>query len=51
MKSDRSNVAYRCGDTLSLVPAGFGVGFVPEWAKELPNRGFGAGSGGMAFSL
>jgi DNA-binding transcriptional LysR family regulator len=37
------NVAYSCDDTLSLVSlvsAGLGVGFVPEWTRELPNRGF-----------
>lgn len=37
------NVAYSCDDTLSLVSlvaAGLGVGFVPEWTRALPNRGF-----------
>jgi DNA-binding transcriptional LysR family regulator len=37
------NVAYTCDDTfslVSLVSAGLGIGFVPEWTQELPNRGF-----------
>ncbi|ASY66234.1 Chromosome initiation inhibitor (plasmid) [Sinorhizobium sojae CCBAU 05684] len=37
------HVAYSCDDTLSLVSlvsAGIGVGFVPEWTKDLPNRSF-----------
>lgn len=37
------NVACSCDDTLSLVSlvsAGIGVGFVPEWTKDLPNRSF-----------
>jgi DNA-binding transcriptional LysR family regulator len=37
------NVAYTCDDTFSLVSllsAGFGIGFVPEWTQDLPNRGF-----------
>lgn len=25
---------------MSLVSAGLGVGFVPEWTQDLPNRGF-----------
>lgn len=39
--SDR--IVYTCDDTLSLialVSAGVGVGFVPEWAANLPNRNF-----------
>jgi DNA-binding transcriptional LysR family regulator len=35
------SIAYTCDDTLSLfslVSSGLGVGFVPEWMKELPNR-------------
>jgi DNA-binding transcriptional LysR family regulator len=37
------NVAYSCDDTfslVSLVSAGLGIGFVPEWTQDLPNRGF-----------
>jgi DNA-binding transcriptional LysR family regulator len=37
------NIAYTCDDTfslVSLVSAGIGIGFVPEWAQDLPNRGF-----------
>lgn len=37
------HVAYSCDDTLSLVSlvsAGLGVGFVPEWTKGLPDRSF-----------
>lgn len=37
------NIAYSCDDTLSLVSlvsAGLGVGFVPEWTRDLPNRKF-----------
>ncbi|WP_246715417.1 LysR substrate-binding domain-containing protein [Rhizobium sp. BK196] len=32
-----------CDDTfslVSLVSAGLGIGFVPEWTQDLPNRGF-----------
>jgi DNA-binding transcriptional LysR family regulator len=39
----QGNIAYTCNDTLSmvsLVSAGIGVGFVPEWARDLPNRNF-----------
>lgn len=25
---------------MSLVSAGLGIGFVPEWTQDLPNRGF-----------
>jgi DNA-binding transcriptional LysR family regulator len=25
---------------VSLVSAGLGIGFVPEWTQDLPNRGF-----------
>ncbi|MBU4090270.1 MAG: LysR family substrate-binding domain-containing protein, partial [Alphaproteobacteria bacterium] len=35
------NVAYTCDDTfalISLVSAGLGVGFAPEWTAELPDR-------------
>ena len=35
------SIAYTCDDTLSLfslVASGLGVGFVPEWMQELPNR-------------
>lgn len=34
------SIAYTCDDTLSLaslVSSGLGVGFVPEWMRELPN--------------
>lgn len=37
------SIAYTCDDTLSLVSlvsAGIGVGFVPEWTNDLPNRNF-----------
>ncbi len=37
------NVTYTCDDTFSLVSpvsAGLGIGFVPEWTQDLPNRGF-----------
>ncbi|MDQ0561931.1 DNA-binding transcriptional LysR family regulator [Rhizobium mesoamericanum] len=37
------NIAYSCDDTwslVSLVSAGLGIGFVPEWTRELPNRAF-----------
>ena len=37
------NIAYSCDDTFSLVSlisAGLGIGFAPEWTKDLPNRGF-----------
>jgi DNA-binding transcriptional LysR family regulator len=35
------SIGYTCDDTLSLfslVSSGLGVGFVPEWMKELPNK-------------
>ncbi len=38
-----SNIAYSCDDTyslVSLVSAGLGVGFAPEWTLDLPNRAF-----------
>ncbi|MCY1327633.1 LysR substrate binding domain protein [compost metagenome] len=38
-----SNIAYSCNDTfslVSLVSAGLGIGFAPEWTKDLPNRNF-----------
>ncbi|KSV62314.1 transcriptional regulator, partial [Sinorhizobium sp. GL2] len=37
------NIAYSCDDTfslVSLVSAGLGIGFAPEWTKDLPNRNF-----------
>lgn len=37
------SVAYTCDDTfalVSLVSAGLGIGFVPEWTLDLPNRNF-----------
>ncbi|MBW9054418.1 LysR family substrate-binding domain-containing protein, partial [Rhizobium mesosinicum] len=37
------NVTYTCDDTfslVSLVSAGLGIGFVPEWTQDLPNRSF-----------
>jgi DNA-binding transcriptional LysR family regulator len=37
------NIAYSCDDTfsvISLVSAGLGVGFAPEWVLDLPNRSF-----------
>jgi DNA-binding transcriptional LysR family regulator len=38
-----NNIAYTCEDTLSLislVSAGLGIGFVPEWAQEFAGRNF-----------
>jgi DNA-binding transcriptional LysR family regulator len=35
------NIAYTCDDTfslVSLVSAGLGIGFAPEWTGDLPNR-------------
>jgi DNA-binding transcriptional LysR family regulator len=35
------NIAYTCDDTfslVSLVSAGLGVGFAPEWTADLPGR-------------
>jgi DNA-binding transcriptional LysR family regulator len=37
------NIAYSCDDSfslVSLVSAGLGIGFAPEWTKDLPNRTF-----------
>jgi DNA-binding transcriptional LysR family regulator len=37
------NIAYTCDDTyslVSLVAAGLGIGFAPEWTLELANRAF-----------
>ncbi|WP_457584618.1 LysR substrate-binding domain-containing protein [Ensifer canadensis] len=37
------SVAYSCDDTfslVSLVSAGLGIGFAPEWTLDLPNRTF-----------
>ncbi|WEX75101.1 LysR family transcriptional regulator [Sinorhizobium numidicum] len=37
------NIAYSCDDTfslVSLVSAGLGIGFAPEWTQDLPNRNF-----------
>jgi len=37
------NIAYSCDDTfslVSLVSAGLGIGFAPEWTRDLPNRNF-----------
>lgn len=37
------NIAYSCDDTyslVSLVSAGLGIGFAPEWTEGLPNRAF-----------
>jgi len=37
------NIAYTCDDTyslVSLVSAGLGIGFAPEWVRDLPNRAF-----------
>jgi DNA-binding transcriptional LysR family regulator len=37
------NIAYTCDDSfslVSLVSAGLGIGFAPEWTKDLPNRNF-----------
>ncbi|WEX74733.1 LysR family transcriptional regulator [Sinorhizobium numidicum] len=37
------NIAYSCDDSfslVSLVSAGLGIGFAPEWTQDLPNRNF-----------
>ena len=37
------NIAYTCDDTfslVSLVSAGLGIGFAPEWTEGMPNRNF-----------
>ncbi|MDM9622009.1 LysR family transcriptional regulator [Rhizobium sp. S96] len=37
------NIAYSCDDTyslVSLVSAGLGIGFAPEWTMDIPNRTF-----------
>ena len=37
------NIAYSCDDTfalISLVSAGLGIGFAPQWTKDFPNRNF-----------
>ena len=37
------NIAYSCDDTfalISLVSAGLGIGFAPQWTSDLPNRNF-----------
>ena len=37
------NIAYSCDDTfalVSLVSAGLGIGFAPQWTKDFPNRNF-----------
>ncbi|MFA1627040.1 LysR family transcriptional regulator [Rhizobium mongolense] len=34
------NIAYSCDDTCSLVSAGLGIGFAPEWTEGMPNRAF-----------
>ena len=37
------NIAYSCDDTyslVSLVSAGLGIGFAPEWTADIPNRTF-----------
>jgi DNA-binding transcriptional LysR family regulator len=37
------NIAYTCDDTfslVSLVSAGLGIGFAPEWTQGMPNRNF-----------
>ena len=37
------NVAYTCDDIfslMSLILAGLSIGFVPEWTRDPPNRGF-----------
>ena len=38
-----ANIAYSCDDTyslVSLVSAGLGIGFAPEWTADIPNRTF-----------
>jgi DNA-binding transcriptional LysR family regulator len=37
------NIAYSCDDTfalISLVSAGLGIGFAPQWTRDFPNRNF-----------
>jgi DNA-binding transcriptional LysR family regulator len=37
------SIAYSCDDTfalISLVSAGLGIGFAPQWTKDFPNRNF-----------
>ncbi|MDK1388846.1 LysR family transcriptional regulator [Sinorhizobium sp. 8-89] len=37
------NIVYTCDDTfslVSLVSAGLGIGFAPEWTEGMPNRNF-----------
>ncbi|MBB4226699.1 DNA-binding transcriptional LysR family regulator [Rhizobium mongolense] len=37
------NIAYSCDDTyslVSLISAGLGIGFAPEWTEGLPKRAF-----------
>jgi DNA-binding transcriptional LysR family regulator len=37
------NIAYSCDETyslVSLVSAGVGIGFAPEWTTDIPNRTF-----------
>jgi hypothetical protein len=37
------NIAYTCDDTfalMSLVSAGLGIGFAPQWTRDFPNRNF-----------
>ncbi|TCN34087.1 DNA-binding transcriptional LysR family regulator [Sinorhizobium americanum] len=37
------NITYSCDDTfslVSLVSAGLGIGFAPEWTEGMPNRNF-----------
>lgn len=39
----QKQVIYSCNDTqamLALITAGVGVGFVPEWVREIPGRNF-----------
>ena len=39
----KGNIAYSRYETfslVSLVSADLGIGFVPEWTQDLPNRGF-----------
>ncbi|MGV8935702.1 MAG: LysR family transcriptional regulator [Allorhizobium sp.] len=37
------NIAYSCDDSfalVSLVSAGLGIGFAPQWTRDFPNRNF-----------
>ena len=48
------NIAYSCDDTfvlISLVSAGLGIGFAPQWTKFFPNRNFDPQGEGRGFRI